>query len=124
MRAAAWLLPVAAATSVHDFLTASYGWCGYGTASCTCTAIGPHANAGLTGTIPTQLMSCTQLTDLFLYENAITGTIPAEIGLLTSLANLYFHTNSINGTIPAEIGALTQLTHMCAPARAPAGLGV
>ncbi len=54
-------------------------------------------------------VSCTGtlVTWLNLASNQLTGTIPTEIGSLTNLTSLNLGSNQLTGTIPAEIGSLT-----------------
>ena len=63
----------------------------------------------LTGSIPAELGSLTNLTDLDLYRNQLTGEIPAELGSLTSLEDLDLSNNQLTGEIPAWLGSLTNL---------------
>ena len=64
----------------------------------------------LTGDIPAELGSLTELEWMFLNQNQLTGEIPAELGNLTNLAHLRLDGNRLTGTIPAELGRLTNLT--------------
>ena len=64
----------------------------------------------LTGDIPAELGSLTELEWMFLNQNQLTGEIPAELGNLTNLARLRLDGNRLTGTIPAELGRLTNLT--------------
>ncbi len=70
------------------------------------------ASNQLTGTIPTEIGSLTNLTSLNLGSNQLTGTIPAEIGSLTNLASLRLSGNQFTGAIPTEIGSLANLTSL------------
>ena len=63
----------------------------------------------LTGEIPAELGSLTNLTDLRLTFNQLTGEIPAELGSLTNLERLGLYDNRLTGGIPAELGSLTNL---------------
>ncbi|MGE0088317.1 MAG: leucine-rich repeat domain-containing protein [Bacteroidales bacterium] len=70
------------------------------------------ANNNLTGSIPAELGSLTNLLYLYLYNNQLTGSIPAELG---NLANLYYFVlfnNQLTGSIPAELGSLTNLQYL------------
>ncbi|MBC9868659.1 MAG: hypothetical protein F7O42_12410, partial [Opitutae bacterium] len=67
-------------------------------------------NNALTGKIPVELGSLTNLYWLSLYRNALTGKIPAELGSLTNLRVLSLYRNALTGKIPAELGSLTNLT--------------
>ena len=63
----------------------------------------------LTGEIPAELGSLTNLVGLSLYRNELTGEIPAELGGLTNLAELSLFSNQLTGEIPAALGSLTNL---------------
>jgi Leucine-rich repeat (LRR) protein len=64
----------------------------------------------LTGSIPPELGSLTNLTVLYLSYNALSGPIPPELGSLTNLTVLYLSYNALSGPIPPELGSLTKLT--------------
>ena len=66
----------------------------------------------LTGEIPAELGSLTNLTQLFLSRNQLTGEIPAELGSLTNLTQLFLSRNQLTGEIPVELGSLTNLTQL------------
>ena len=66
----------------------------------------------LTGTIPAELDSLTNLTHLYLSENQLSGEIPEELGSLPNLTYLNLRSNQLTGPIPAELGSLTNLTHL------------
>ena len=63
----------------------------------------------LTGVIPPELGSLTNLQWLYLNDNRLTGSIPPELGSLTNLADLYLNNNRLTGGIPKELGSLTSL---------------
>ncbi len=63
----------------------------------------------LTGEIPAELGSLTNLVGLSLYRNELTGEIPVELGSLTNLAELSLFSNQLTGEIPAALGGLTNL---------------
>ena len=63
----------------------------------------------LTGGIPAELGSLTNLRRLDLYRNRLTGSIPAELGSLPNLEVLWLASNQLTGAIPAELGGLTNL---------------
>ena len=46
---------------------------------------------------------------LSIYQNKLTGTIPPEISSMSELRTINIHTNSIEGSIPTEIGSLNIL---------------
>ena len=66
----------------------------------------------LKGTIPDDLGSLTNLTDLSLGYNELNGEIPAELGGLTNLTDLSLGHNQLSGEIPAEMGSLTNLLRL------------
>ena len=45
-----------------------------------------------------------------LNDNALSGEIPAELGSLSNLTWLYLNDNDLSGEIPAELGSLSNLT--------------
>ena len=42
--------------------------------------------------------------------NDLSGEIPAELGSLSNLAELYLSANELSGEIPAELGSLSNLS--------------
>ena len=66
----------------------------------------------LTGEIPAELGSLTNLRWLYLSNNQLTGEIPAELGSLTNLKDLWLFTNQLTGEIPAELDSLTNLVSL------------
>ena len=58
---------------------------------------------GLTGSIPPEIGSLTNLRHLYLYNNQLTGSIPSEIGNLTNLTRLYLENNQLTEVIPEGI---------------------
>ncbi len=88
-----------------------YDWVGVITQGEKVTHLDLYEN-NLTGTIPSELGSLTNLQYLDLYENNLTGTIPSELGSLTNLQNLNLDGNNLSGTIPAELGSLTNLQNL------------
>ena len=66
----------------------------------------------LSGEIPAELGSLSNLTGLYLYFNALSGAIPAELGSLSNLTHLHLHDNGLSGEIPPELGSLSNLTHL------------
>ena len=68
-----------------------------------------HGN-NLTGTIPGELGSLSNLLSLHLDDNNLTGTIPGELGNLSNLSELDLADNELTGTIPRELGNLSNLT--------------
>ncbi|KAK4804855.1 hypothetical protein SAY86_004672 [Trapa natans] len=68
------------------------------------------SGTNLTGPIPPEIGTLTELTYLDLSDNALSGPIPAELCLLPKLQKLYLSSNRLEGAIPAEVGNLTALT--------------
>ena len=66
----------------------------------------------LTGPIPPELGSLTNLTYLALDSNGLSGPIPPALHGLVKLRTLGFSSNSLTGPIPAELGSLTNLTYL------------
>ena len=63
----------------------------------------------LTGPIPPDLVSLTNLNLLDLTGNKLTGPIPAELGSLTHLGSLELGSNRLSGPIPSELGSFANL---------------
>ena len=63
----------------------------------------------LTGVVPSELANLSNLEDLHLGANRLTGTIPPELGSLSSLRGLSLYSNQLTGIIPAEIANLSNL---------------
>ena len=63
----------------------------------------------LTGTIPPELGSLSNLYSLGLESNGLTGEIPPELGSLSSLHSLGLGSNQLTGEIPPELGSLSSL---------------
>lgn len=59
----------------------------------------------LTGSIPAELGSLNSLEALSLLGNQLTGSIPAELGDPGNLADLDLSENQLTGSIPPELGA-------------------
>ena len=70
------------------------------------------SNNFLSGEIPPELGSLSNLTALSLDTNAFSGEIPPELGSLSNLAELDLRNNALSGEIPAELGSLSNLTHL------------
>ena len=66
----------------------------------------------LTGPIPPEIGNLTNLVKLELDFNNLSGPLPAELWTLDSLTVLRLQKNQFTGSIPPEIGNLTQLTHL------------
>ena len=63
----------------------------------------------LSGQIPSQLASLTNLQRLSLYDNQLSGPVPTWLGRLINLQELYLWGNQLTGPIPSELGSLTNL---------------
>ena len=70
------------------------------------------AENGLSGQIPSELFSLTNLRELLLSDNRLSGQIPPELGGLTNLTRLEFDDNRLTGAIPFSLGNLTNLTRL------------
>ena len=66
----------------------------------------------LTGPIPEELGSLFNLGVLALGGNALTGPIPEELGRLSNLGELYLWGNALTGPIPEELGSLSNLERL------------
>lgn len=66
----------------------------------------------LVGNLPNSLGAFSELSNLFLYYNALTGTIPSSLGNLTQLQYLQLFGNLLTGTIPETLGNLSQLVDL------------
>ena len=66
----------------------------------------------MTGTIPAQLGSLSNLERLVLSDNQLTGPVPAWLGSLANLQWLYLSDNQLTGTIPAQLGSLSNLERL------------
>ena len=65
---------------------------------------------GLSGEIPAELDSLSNLSALVLYLNGLSGEIPAELGSLSNLSALALSDNELSGEIPPELGSLSTLS--------------
>ena len=72
------------------------------------TPLGLSSNE-LSGKIPPELGSLSNLELLALSGNELSGGIPPELGSLSSLTELYLNSNKLSGEIPAELGGLSNL---------------
>ena len=66
----------------------------------------------LSGQIPTELGSLSNLENLILWGNELTGTIPTELGSLANLEQLDLSQNQLSGAIPTELGSLANLEQL------------
>ena len=64
---------------------------------------------GLSGKIPPELGSLTELRVLSLSDNQLLGSIPPQLGTLNKLEWLYLSENQLSGEIPADLGDLVNL---------------
>ena len=69
-------------------------------------------NNALSGEIPAELGSLSNLLGLDLANNALSGEIPAELGSLSNLRELILANNDLSGEIPPELGSLPILRHL------------
>ena len=67
---------------------------------------------GLSGEVPAELGSLSNLQELHLTRNQLTGPIPSELGRLVNLSILALGGNELTGEIPGELGNLTDLAHL------------
>ena len=72
----------------------------------------PLADNNLSGEIPAELGSLSNLRGLYLNDNDLSGEIPAELGSLSNLTVLYLSNIGLSGEIPAELGNLSNLTQL------------
>ena len=63
----------------------------------------------LSGELPAELGELEDLVTLDFWGNAFTGEIPPELGKLANLKTLYLLANELTGEIPAELGNLSRL---------------
>ena len=66
------------------------------------TALRLHENE-LSGEIPSELGSLTNLARLYLYDNQLTGEIPSELSGLENLEDLFLAGNQLSGCIPTGL---------------------
>ena len=69
-------------------------------------------NNDLTGPVPPELASLSNLQHLWLSNNDLTGPIPPELGNLSSLKNLFLDRNALAGPVPPELGRLASLREL------------
>ena len=72
------------------------------------TALRLH-RAGLSGTIPLELVNLVKLQRLSLGGNQLSGSIPVELAQLQQLEVLSLSDNQLSGSIPVELAQLQQL---------------
>ncbi|MBC6473959.1 MAG: hypothetical protein GDA48_15075 [Hormoscilla sp. GM102CHS1] len=66
----------------------------------------------MSGTLPSELGSLSNLQILNLNANALSGALPSELGSLSNLQSLYLGGNDLNGTLPPELGSLSNLQRL------------
>ena len=66
----------------------------------------------LTGVIPSEFSNLSNLEILWLGDNALSGAIPPELGDLSKVESLSLNNNRLSGTIPPELGNLFNLEYM------------
>ena len=66
----------------------------------------------LTGAIPSQLGSLSNLERMYLDSNQLSGEIPSELGDLSNLERLSLSRNQLSGEIPEELSSLSNLTEL------------
>ena len=64
----------------------------------------------MSGSIPTELGSLSNLATLNLNGNQLTGSVPTELGSLSNLTHLYLNGNELIGEIPTGLTSLSNLT--------------
>ena len=67
---------------------------------------------GLSGILPSELGSLTNLQSLDISSNLLTGPIPREFGDLVDLKTLRLYRNQLTGAIPDELGSLRNLERL------------
>ena len=66
----------------------------------------------LSGTIPPELGSLSNLQYLNLDSNLLSGSIPPQLGSLSSLYEMYLSNNLLSGSIPSELSGLTNIYYL------------
>ena len=66
----------------------------------------------LRGAIPPEIGNLERLWWLNLGSNQLTGEIPPELGRLSNLQGMYLGSNQLSGPIPSELGRLGRLEHL------------
>ncbi len=66
----------------------------------------------MSGEIPPELGSLSNLAYLYLSDNELSGEIPAELGSLSNLVLLALSFNALSGEIPTWLGSLSNLTRL------------
>ena len=66
----------------------------------------------LSGSLPAELGSLSELGYLWLYDNELSGLIPPELGNLANLQSLSIERNELSGPVPPELSKLMNLSHL------------
>jgi len=66
-------------------------------------------NNFISGTLPTEMFSLSNLINLDVSNSQVSGTIPSDIGKLSKVGVLVFTSNLLSGRLPTEIGLLTDM---------------
>ena len=69
-------------------------------------------DAGIAGSIPTEIGLLTDLESLHLQLNGLTSSIPTELASLVALRDLRLQTNQLTGPLPSQLAALQNLTEV------------
>ena len=64
----------------------------------------------MSGEIPSELGSLSNLTRLDLSHNGLSGEIPSELGSLSNLTDLTLDSNRLRGSLPLGLTRLTELS--------------
>ena len=72
----------------------------------------PTAFNDLSGEIPAELGSLSNLIQLLLRYTNLSGEIPVELGSLSNLGSLELSFTDLSGEIPPELGSLSNLTQL------------
>ena len=68
-----------------------------------------NQNKKLSGTLPSEIGSMTNLLTLEIYDSDLTGSIPSSLGSLVLLTNLDLTTNQLTGSIPSSMRFMIRL---------------
>ena len=69
-------------------------------------------DAGLVGSIPSELMALSRLEVMNLGDNELPGSMPPWLGELTNLTSLDLRRTGLTGRLPPELGNLANLTYL------------
>ena len=73
------------------------------------TYLNLSSNPTLTGSLPSEIGTLSNLTTFLAETTGLEGSLPAAMGSLQKLTNLQLNNNNITGTIPAEWAGMTAL---------------